>query len=388
MTDACPAVIAATGLYTPPNAISNEELVSAYNAWAEQWNQANASAIAAGELTARELSSAEFIEKASGIKSRYVLDKTGVLDVDRMAPALPKRSDDELSIMAEIAVHAAREALERAGRAPEDIDAVIVAASNMQRSYPAVAIEVQQALGIDGFAFDMNVACSTATFGFQAAADMIAAGTARAILVINPEICSAHLNWRDRDSHFIFGDVATATVLERGDAPRNGRGAWEILGVKLRTQFSSNIRNNAGYLNRCEAGVAGDPGPASIHEADTDKLFVQQGRKVFRDVVPWVSTLISEHLGELGVEPSALKRMWLHQANRHMNDLIAKSVLGHVPSEEESPVILDTYANTSSAGCVIAFHQYTQDFEPGDLGLICSFGAGYSAGSVVVRRVA
>ena len=336
MSNPSAAVIAATGLYTPPHSISNDELVAAYNAWAARWNAENATAIEAGELQAQEPSSSEFIEKASGIKARYVLNKSGVLDVDRMVPALPKRPDEELSVMAEIGVAAARDALARADRTPGDVDAVIVAASNMQRSYPAVAIEVQQALGVNGFAFDMNVACSTATFGFQAAADMIKAGSARAILVLNPEICSAHLNWRDRDSHFIFGDVATATLLERADAPRGDRGAWEILGSKLLTQFSSNIRNNNGFLNRCEAGVDGDPGPASIHEPITDKLFVQQGRKVFREVVPMVSAMITDHLGDVGVEASALKRMWLHQANRHMNDLIAKSVLGRVPNESRS----------------------------------------------------
>ncbi|MCG8443832.1 MAG: beta-ketoacyl-ACP synthase III, partial [Caulobacterales bacterium] len=203
MTEAGSAVIAATGLHTPEQSISNAELVAAYNSWAERFNAENAEAIAAGRETAREPSSVEFIEKASGIKSRFVLDKSGVLDPDRMAPALAKRPNEALSVMAEIGVAAARDALARADRTPADVDAVIVAASNLQRAYPAVSIEVQDALGIDGFAFDMNVACSTATFGMQAAADMIAAGHARAILVVNPEICSAHLNWRDRDSHFI-----------------------------------------------------------------------------------------------------------------------------------------------------------------------------------------
>ena len=95
---------------------------------------------------------------------------------------------------------------------------MICAASNMQRAYPAMAIEVQKALGIDGFAFDMNVACSSATFGIKTAADFIATGSAKAVLMVNPEICSGHLNFRDRDSHFIFGDVATAVIVEDADA--------------------------------------------------------------------------------------------------------------------------------------------------------------------------
>lgn len=284
------AVIAGTGLYTPPNEIDNDELVLAFNAWVDGYNRDNAEKIAAGELAAKEHSSAEFIEKASGIKSRYVMDKEGVLDVERMAPRLPKRSNDELALLAEMAATAGREALERAGRAAADVDAVIVAASNMQRAYPAVAIEVQNELGIEGFGFDMNVACSSATFGIHTAASLVDAGQARAVLVLNPEICSAHLDFRDRDSHFIFGDVATAALVEREDLPRSGR-TWGIDGLKLSTRFSNNIRNNAGFLNRCEAGIDDNPGPEGVYDVDTDLLFKQEGRRVFKDVVPMVSAL-------------------------------------------------------------------------------------------------
>ncbi len=380
------AVITATGLFTPEQSISNDELVASYNAWAERWNADNAEAIASGEATAKELSSSGFVEKASGIKARYVVDKDGVLDIDRMTPRVPKRSNEEISILAEMSVAACRDALERAGKTPADVDAVIVACSNLQRAYPAVAIEVQDALGVDGWGFDMNVACSSATFGIQAAADMISAGHARAIIVVNPEICSAHLNFRDRDSHFIFGDVATAILLESSDAPRNGHGAWEILGMKLKTKFSNNIRNNFGFLNRAEQD---DPAAGQTEFASagaTDRLFVQQGRKVFKDVVPLVSDMILSHMQEIGISRADLKRMWLHQANLNMNLFIAKNVLGRPAEDNESPVILDEYANTSSAGSIIAFHLHSEDFKPGDIGLICSFGAGYSAGTVFVRR--
>jgi len=254
---------------------------------------------------------------------------------------------------------------------------VICAASNMQRPYPAMAIEIQQALGTGGFGFDMNVACSSATFGIKTAADYIAAGDARAVLVVNPEITSGHLNFRDRDSHFIFGDVATATIVEAADDSVKGADpGWDILGTRLKTQFSNNIRNNFGFLNRCA--------PQGIGAAD--KLFVQEGRKVFREVVPMVSDMILEHAADLGIEPSSLKRLWLHQANINMNELIARRVLGREPGPAENPIILDEFANTSSAGSIIAFHRYNDDFEPGDTGLICSFGAGYSAGTVFVRR--
>ncbi len=369
-------VISATGLYTPEHSISNQELVESFNTFVELHNSRNADAIASGEVEALHPSSVEFIEKASGIKARHVMDKKPVLDPEIMGPRWRERTNDELSLMAEIGVNAARDALDRAGRLPGDVDAVLCAASNMERPYPAMAVEIQQALKIDGFGFDMNVACSSATFGIQTAADYIRAGNARSVLVVSPEITSGHLNWRDRDSHFIFGDVATAVLVE--DAAMAPSAHWDILGTKLKTVFSNNIRNNFGFLNR--ASPEG--------EGKADKLFVQEGRKVFKEVVPMVADMIIEEADRLQIDPQSLRRLWLHQANAGMNRLIAQRVLGHEADADESPTVLDTYGNTSSAGSIIAFHLHSKDLSPGDTGLICSFGAGYSAGTVFVRKAA
>lgn len=376
-------VISATGLFTPENSISNAELVDAFNAFVERHNVDNAKAIMAGDVEPLERSSVEFIEKASGIKSRYVLSKEPTLDPETMCPRLPHRTNDEISVMAEIGVAAAKQALARAGRDAKDVDAVIVAASNMERAYPAMAIEIQHELGMeDGFGFDMNVACSSATFGIQTAADYIRAGNAKSVLVVNPEICSGHLNWRDRDSHFIFGDVATATLVEdKAIAPK---GHWDILGTKLKTQFSNNIRNNFGFLNRTYENA---PNP-STNGAKNDRLFVQEGRKVFKEVVPMVAEMIVAQMDRLGLTSDDMRRLWLHQANTGMNRLIAQRVLGHEASPDESPTVLDTYANTSSAGSIIAFHLNNEDLKEGDTGVICSFGAGYSAGTVFIRKTA
>ncbi|MFC5345916.1 beta-ketoacyl-ACP synthase III [Brevundimonas staleyi] len=379
------AVIAATGLFTPEQSISNAELVQAYNTWAERWNEAHAQQITEGDVAALTPSSVEFIEKASGIKSRFVLDKAGILNPDRMAPNLPERSNEELSIMAEMAVKAARQAIEAWGKPVSEIGAVLCAASNMPRPYPALAVEIQQALGIEGFGFDMNVACSSATFGIKTAADFIASGSVKAVLMVNPEICSAHLNFTDRDSHFIFGDVCTAVIVESSETA--GPGGWDVLGTRLKTVFSNNIRNNFGFLNRwaLETGEVASTERLAPGEQD-DKLFIQQGRKVFKDVVPLVSDMIVDHAGDLGIEPTGLKRMWLHQANINMNQMIGRKVLGRDPEPQENVIILDEYANTSSAGSVIAFHLHQDGFEAGETGLICSFGAGYSAGTVFVRK--
>ncbi|MBV6552505.1 beta-ketoacyl-ACP synthase III [Acinetobacter soli] len=361
--------ITGTGLYHPAESISNQELVESLNAYVEQYNRDNAEKIAAGELPERLGSSAEFIEKASGIQRRYVIEKSGVLDPSRLRPRLEERTDDELSIQAEWGVWAAKDAMTNAGVAPEDIDVVILACSNLQRAYPAVAVEIQTALGIEGYAYDMNVACSAATFGLKQAYDAIKSG-ARRVLLVNVEITSGHTDYRSRDCHFIFGDVATASIIEDTET-KNG---FEILDIHLFTQFSNNIRNNFGFLNRSEDAVR------------DDKQFRQDGRKVFKEVCPLVAKIISTQLDKNQIEAESIKRFWLHQANLNMNQLIAKLVLGKDAEPERTPIILDEFANTSSAGVMIALHRTGHEVESDEYGVICSFGAGYSVGSILVQK--
>jgi len=306
-------ILSGVGLWTPENTLSNEELIASYNEYADHFNETNSADIAAGTIDAKPHSSAEFVEKASGIKSRYIYCKEGVLDIHRMRPKLDERSDDELSHQAEMAIAASKKALKAANKLPSDIDAVIVSCAYTQRSYPAIAIEVQEALGIEGFGFDMLVACSAATFGMHRAYEMVAAGTARAVLVVNPELVSPQINY-------------------------------------------------------------------------TDRLFHQAGRKVFKEVCPLAAEHITQHLSAHDLRPTDLKRWWLHQANINMNTLISKKLLGREATKEEAPIVLDTYANTASAGSVIAFALHHQDLTSGDYGVLCSFGAGYSIGSLLLQK--
>ena len=364
--------ITGTGLFHPEHVITNEELVESLNAYVEQYNQDHAEQIEAGELEARRGSSAEFIEKASGVKRRYVVEKTGVLDPNRLRPRLEERSDDELSIQAEWGVIAAKQAMENAGVTAEDIDVVILACSNLQRAYPAVAIEIQTALGIQGYAYDMNVACSAATFGLKQAYDAIKSG-ARRVLLVNVELTSGHTDYRSRDCHFIFGDVATASIIENTDT----KTGFEILDTDLFTQFSNNIRNNFGFLNGSEL------------TSRDDKQFRQDGRKVFKEVCPLVAKMISNQLEKNQIKPEQVKRFWLHQANQNMNELILKLVVGKEAAEADPslvPIILDEFANTSSAGVIIALHRSAHEVNDGEYGVLCSFGAGYSVGSILVQK--
>ena len=368
-------VISGTGVFTPEESITNKELVESFNKYAEHYNQKNKKDIDLGKKAALDLSNEEFIFNASGIKNRYVMDKKGILDPEIMHPILDKRSDDQPSILAEMSVKASKQALDKSGKTSNDIDAVITACSNLERAYPAISIEVQELLGIKGFAFDMNVACSSATFAIQAAADMIRSGSAKTILIVDPEICSGHLDFKDRDCHFIFGDVCTAMILESKDTAKS-ENCFEILSTKCITQFSNNIRNNFGFLNNAKKSSP----------LDRDLLFMQQGRKVFKEVVPMVSQLIIDHLQEEQINTDEIKRLWLHQANKSMNDFIGKKVLGRAPENHEQPNILQDYANTSSAGSIIAFSLFSEDMKKNEIGVLCSFGAGYSAGSVILKK--
>ena len=368
-------VISGVGLWKPDHSISNEELVESYNAWAASDNAENQAAINAGEISPKPFSSAEFIEKASGIKSRYAYKKEGILDITRMRPKIERRGEDELSHQGEMALHAAQLAMESAGKTADDIDMVIVSCAYTERSYPAIAIEVQGALGIRGTGFDMLVACSAATFALQRAHDAIAAGSAKAVLVINPELTSPQVNYRDRDSHFIFGDVSTAVILEPKDSA-TAANQFKILGTKSQTVFSNNIRSNFGYVSRAE----------DIDPFMDENLFHQNGRSVFKEVCPMAAAHLQDQIKKAGLVTTDIRRWWLHQANLNMNQLIIRRVLGRDASQDESPTVLDTFANTASAGSIIAFCLNHEDLAVGDKGVICSFGAGYSIGSLVLEK--
>jgi beta-ketodecanoyl-[acyl-carrier-protein] synthase len=374
-TSFSPIVISGSGIWTPSHIITNEELVASYNVYADKFNSTHAGAIESGEIEKKPLSSARFIEKASGIKARYVYSKEGILDVDLMRPKIPERKEDEISDQAEIAVYAAREAMQAAGKNPEDIDAVIVACAYTQRAYPAIAIEVQHALGIDGFGYDMLGACSAATFGLHRAYDSLISGSARCVLAINPELVTPQVNYCDRNTHFIFGDVSTAIIMERSETCIS-KNSFEILSTKAFTRFSGNIRSNFGHVSRA-TGV--DP-------YGLDKLFHQAGRKVFEEVSPIAAGHIKDHLSSLDLTPRDVRRFWIHQANINMNKMVIKEILGEDAGDEVTPTILDRFANTASAGSIIAFHLHHKDLNKGDIGVLCSFGAGYSVGSLLLRK--
>jgi len=365
--------IAGTGIWHPEEKVSNNEIVNSYNSFVEKFNQENKLDIENGSIDAMELSSAEFIEKASGIKSRYVIDKEGILDINRMMPRVKNEHPDRLSIHAEVGIKAAKKAMDQANVGPNEIDAVIVGTSHAARNYPAVAIEIQQELGISGYGYDMLVGCSSTTFAINNAYSDIASGLASTILVINPEVSTPFVNFTHRDKHFIFGDGCAATVVQRDSTSSK---AFKIIDRKLHTQFSNNIRSNYSYLNRA----------AVDSKNNEDLLFHQNGRGVFKDVCPLVASLISEQLEKNNISPEEISRFWLHQANGKMIRLITSKILGTDDFDENiTPMPITEFGNLASVGSLFAFN-LNNDLKKGQKGVICSFGAGYSVCSIIVEK--
>lgn len=369
-------IISGIGVSIPEASISNEELVASFNAWVDAENPRRE---AAGEPLLQK-SDVAFIEYASGVKSRHVLVHDGILDPERMAPRIPPRGDDELSLMAEFGVASARRAIADAGIEPGDIDMVICAASHHQRPYPAIAIEIQNALGIPGAAFDMGLGCSSAAAGLHVAYNLVRTGAQRRVLVVTPEIITGHLNFRDRQTHFIFGDASTSVILEPIEEGETRPGRLEVLDTRGWTQFSNNIRTNFGFLLR-----AGQE-DTSVVEMEGN-MIKQVGNKVFKEVTVAGHRFIVDFLADHGLTPRDVRRFWLHQANARMNAMILKLAFGHDVGHDRAPMVLERLGNTAAAGAVIALQENHKDMKPGDFGLLCAFGAGYSIGSALLRMM-
>ena len=367
------SIIRSTGFWAPPDVITNAELVASYNAYAARFNEEHSAAIAAGEREAVPFSSTEFIANASGIERRHVLEKSGILDIDHLTPRIPPRGFDDISVQAEFAMRAVTPALEKAGRDGSGIDGVIVASSAQQRNFPGLSCEIQNLIGATGWSFDLTMACASALYGLNIANAMIRSGQARRILVCSPEIMTCINVHSRRDVHFIFGDAASAILVEADDGTPGG---WDVLGTHTQNKFSNHLRSDYGFINIAERTVDPDYTPG----------LDQDGHKVFKDVVSFAPVVARELMAQLELEPETIRRAWLHQANIRMVDLIAKRILGRDRTPENAPSILEEYGNTSSSSVVMNFQMNSEDMQAGDTGIMCAYGAGYGVGAAAIRK--
>ena len=367
-------ILRGVGVFIPPDVITNAELVESFNAYVADENQRRS----ADGRSLLESSNTRFIVEASGIEERHVLEKHGILDPSRMMPDFAERPNDALSIQAEFGLASARRAIADAQIEPHEIDLVICSCAHHQRPYPAIAIEIQRALGASGAAFDMNVACSSTTFAMHIGAQMVRSGAARNVLVCSPEIMSGHLNFRDRKTHFIFGDASASLVI----SARNAEGPaatprYEIIQSEIWTEFSSNIRSNFGFLNRTTPQTADG----------VDRLVTQVGNRVFKDVVLAAGRFLKEFLKRSGLGVGEIERFWLHQANLKMIRALMRNISGE-ELPERVPITLADIGNVAAPGSIIAFERTRSEPPVGAHGIICSFGAGYSIGCLLLRRIA
>lgn len=362
-------VISGVGIYCPSDVISSVQLANTFNRYLQSIQLDKQEKIRSVDP--------KFIETVIGVKNRYVVDSKGILDPNIMHPIIRQRSDFELSLQAEMGVNAAKEALTQANKDTQNVDVVIVACTQNQRAYPSIAIEIQNSLGIKGFGFDMSVACASATFGIQMASNIITSGQARSVLLVIPEITSGSVNFRDRESAFIFGDASAALLIENLNFC-NSIEVFQIISTKVLTSFSNNIRCNFGFLERYHTN----------YDPKTKELFHLDGLQVFRDMIAFVPQHIQSHLQDNNLCVQDIKRFWLHQANLKMNNMIAQNLFKGREHNVQNlfPIVIDEYGNTAAASCIIALYK-NKKLAIGEYGVISSFGAGYSIGSVILQRI-
>ena len=365
--------IAGTGIWYPEDVITNDEIVASFNSFVDNHNESLKEGNNGDEIQPLEHSSSAFIEKASGIKTRHVIDKKNILDINKMMPGVEHEDETKLSLHAVAGIKAAKKAMQDANVEPADIDAVILGTSHAARNYPSVAIEIQNELGIDGYAYDMLVGCSSTTFAINNAYSDIASGLAETILVINPEISTPFVNFKKRDIHFIFGDGCVATVVSKNNISDS---AFRVIDRKLITKFSNNIRSDWSYLVRA----------ADDSKTFDDLLFYQNGNSVFKEVCPMVAKFISEQIENNNIKPNEISKFWLHQANSRMVNLIVSKIIGTDDFDTNlAPLPIEKFGNLASAGSMFAFN-LNNNLIKGEKGIICSFGAGYSVCSIILEK--
>ena len=299
------------------------------------------------ELAKQVDTSDEWIRERTGITQRYIAgegETTGTL-----------------------ATAAARAALADAGMAPAEVDLIVLATATPDRTFPATATLVQDALGCDGAAaFDVAAVCSGFLYALATADSMIRTGMARRALVIGAETFSRILDWEDRATCVLFGDGAGAMVLAAEDVAEDGPG---VLASRL---HAAGEHGDLLYV---------DGGPSTTGTVGKVRMM---GREVFRHAVVNLAEVLEEVLTATGYAASDIDWVVPHQANRRILDATARK-LG-LPIEKVV-VTVDRHANTSAASVPLAFDEARRDgrLKPGDLVMLEAMGGGFTWGASLVR---
>jgi 3-oxoacyl-[acyl-carrier-protein] synthase III len=271
-------------------------------------------------------------------------------------------------LTSDLAFHAARQALERAGMNGNDLDLIVLATATPDETFPATAVKVQARLGMKrGAAFDVQAVCSGFIFALAVADNALRLGQARTALVIGAETFSRILDWQDRGTCVLFGDGAGALLLNAvADGGSGGRG---ILSTHL---HSDGRQHDILYV---------DGGPSSTGTAGCLRM---QGREVFRQAVQHLSNVVDEALAANGLSPSDLDWLVPHQANTRIIDAVGRK-LGL--SADKTVVTIERHANTSAASIPLALEEAVTDgrIRPGHLVLMEALGGGLTWGAAIAR---
>lgn len=277
-------------------------------------------------------------------------------------------SEDETTVT--LGTAAARQALKDAGLTIDDIDCIILATATPNHTFPASAVEIQQALGMThGFAFDVQAVCSGFIYALTTGDLYIRGGMARRILVIGAETFSRIIDWNDRSTCVLFGDGAGAVVLEALPDQAGLNSDRGILATKLRSDGS--------HMSKLYV----DGGPSTTQTTGHLRM---EGREVFKHAVGMITDVIDDCFDATGITASDLNWFVPHQANKRIIDASAKK-LGI--SDDKVVVTVDQHGNTSAASVPLALATAAHDgrIKRGDLVMLEAMGGGFTWGAILLR---
>jgi 3-oxoacyl-[acyl-carrier-protein] synthase-3 len=305
------------------------------------------------DLAKRMDTSDEWIRTRTGIKERRI-------------------AEDGVSV-AELGAHAAKQAMDRGGIEPGEVDVLIMATSTPDRWLPATSCETQALLGCsNAFAFDVMAACTGFLYGLSVAEGYLAAGRGEIALVVAAEKMSSIINWNDRSTCVLFGDGAGAAVLRAANG--SGRGI-----------LSSHLRSDGNLANLLYRPAGGAAEPLTECVVQEGRHYVQmQGREIFKHAVRSMAEACDFAMQQAGVTAADIDLLVPHQANLRILEATAK--YANLPMEKVF-VNLDRYGNMSSASIPVGLVEAEEQglIEPGSKVLTVAFGAGLTWGAMVLN---
>lgn len=303
------------------------------------------------------------LAKIVDTSDEWIVERTGIKE---------RRIAAENELTSDLALKAAKQAIERAGIEATDIDLIILATSTPNQTFPATAVTIQAELGItQGAAFDVQAVCSGFIFALTTADQYVRSGQAKCVLVIGAETFSRILDWEDRTTCVLFGDGAGALLIKAEPVGEQEQGA-EKGGI-----LASCLRSDGRYRDKLYV----DGGPSSTQTTGHLRM---EGREVFRHAVTKISSVIEETLEQSGMTIDDIDWFVPHQANERILAGTAKKI--GLPMEKVI-MTLSEHGNTSAASIPLALNTGVESgkIKPGDMVLLEAMGGGFTWGAVLLQ---